>query len=158
LAEVQAFRPDWSRYALLWVRMAFGAHSAISGLNHFVPIFDIGGGGDPALSPIGPIMGELIHVGLYDLVKVIELVVGICLLTNRFVPLAAAVELPISAVIAYLCIVVDGTPHIIFSGVREIGFNLFILACYADYFLPLITANARVRPIWQPPFLRSTRP
>ena len=103
-------------------------------------------------------MGELIHIGLYDVVKVIEVVVGICLLTNRFVPLAAAVELPISVVIAYLCIFVDGSPNIIFSGAREIGFNLFILACYADYFLPLITSKAEVRPIWRHPFLRSARP
>jgi uncharacterized membrane protein YphA (DoxX/SURF4 family) len=156
--EAEAFRPDWTRYALLWVRMAFGAHSAISGINHFMPIFDIGGGGDPALSPIGPFMGELIHIGLYDVVKVIEVVVGICLLTNRFVPLAAAVELPISVVIAYLCIFVDGSPNIVFSGVREIGFNLFILACYADYFLPLVTSQAKVRPIWRRPFLGSAKP
>jgi uncharacterized membrane protein YphA (DoxX/SURF4 family) len=138
---------DWTGYALLWVRMAFGAHSLISGLNNFVPLFALSSG-DPALSPIGPFMGELIHIGLYDVVKVIETVVGICLLTNRFVPLAAAIELPISFVIAYLCIVVDGSPNIMFSGFREIGFNLFILACYADYFLPIVAWKAKVRPLW----------
>jgi len=138
---------DWTGYALLWVRMAFGAHSLISGLNNFVPLFELSNG-DPSLSPIGPFMGDLIHIGLYDVVKVIETLVGICLLTNRFVPLAAVIELPISVVIAYLCIFVDGSPVIMFSGFREIGFNLFILACYADYFLPIVAWKARVRPLW----------
>ncbi len=158
MSEAQAFQIDWTRYALLWVRMAFGAHSLISGLNHFVPIFDIGGGGDPALSPIGPFMGQLIEIGLYDLVKVIEMTVGICLLANRFVPLAAAIELPISVIIAYLCFFVDGSPNIVFSGAREIGFNLFILACYADYFLPLVTPKAKMRPLWRAPYLRTSSP
>jgi uncharacterized membrane protein YphA (DoxX/SURF4 family) len=128
--------------------MAFGAHSLISGLNHFVPIFDIGGGGDPALSPIGPFMGELIATGIYDVVKLVELAVGICLLAGRFVPLAALVELPISIVIAWLCFFVDGTPNIVFSGAREIGFNLIILAFYGRYFLPLLNPWAKRAPIW----------
>lgn len=143
-----AWRPDWGRYALLWARMAFGSHSLLSGLNHFIPIFAIGGGGDPALSPIGPLMGELIHIGLYDVVKVIEIAVGLCLLANRFVPLAALVELPISTVIAYLCVFVDGTPNILFSGLREIGLNLFILAFYAGHLLPLTRPRPRLAPIW----------
>lgn len=153
MAQAQAAgdRIDWTGYALLWVRMAFGAHSLISGLNNFVPLFALSNG-DPSLSPIGPFMGELIHVGLYDVVKVIEMLIGICLLANRFVPLAAAVELPISVVIAYLCIVVDGSPNIVFSGLREIGVNLFILACYADCFLPIAAWKAKMRPLWRSPY------
>ena len=150
-------RVDWLAYALLWVRMAFGSHSFVSGFNNFVPIFALSGG-DPSLSPIGPFMGQLIEIGLYDVVKAIEMIVGICLLANRFVPLAAAVELPISVVIAYLCFFVDGSPNIVFSGVREIGFNLFILACYADYFLPIAAWKAKVRPVWRPPYLGSHGP
>lgn len=142
-----AWKPAWGGYALLWLRLAFGSHSLISGLNHFVPLFALSSG-DPGLSPIGPFMGELIQIGLYDLVKAIEIGVGACLLANRFVPLAALVELPISAVIAYLCIVVDGSPNIVFSGLREIAFNLLILAFYAEYFRPLAAAKARVRPLW----------
>jgi len=148
MRRATAWQPDWGRYALLWARMAFGSHSLISGLNHFVPIFSIGGGADPSLSPIDPFMDELIRIGLYDAVKLIEMLVGICLLANRFVPLAALVELPISVVIAYLCFFVDRTPNIIFSGVREIGLNLFILACYAGHLLPLADWKARYRPIW----------
>lgn len=144
-----AWKPDWLGYALLWVRMAFGSHSLISGLNNFVPLFSIGGGGDPALSPIGPFMGELIAIGVYDLVKAIEMVVGICLLANRFVLAAALVELPISIVIAWLCFFVDGTPNIVFSGAREIGFNLFIVACYGRHLLPLAAPRPALAPIWR---------
>lgn len=147
-ARSVGWRPDWGRYALLWVRMAFGSHSLISGLNHFLPLFSIDGGGDPALSPIGPLMGELMATGLYDGVKLVETAVGICLLANRFVPLAALVELPISVVIAWLCLFVDESPNIVFSGLREISFNLFILACYAGYFRPVVAWKADVRPVW----------
>lgn len=157
MSGTSSWKPDWTAYALLWVRMAFGSHSLISGLNNFVPIFALSGG-DPSLSPIGPFMGQLIEIGLYDVVKAIEMVVGVCLLANRFVPLAAAIELPISVVIAYLCFFVDGSPNIMFSGAREIGFNLFILACYADTFLPIVAAKAKVRPIWRSPYLRSDGP
>ncbi len=142
------WQPDWGGYVLLWVRMAFGAHSLISGLNHFVPLFDIGGGGDPSLSPIGPFMGALIATGLYTVVKLVETIVGICLLTNRFVALAAIVELPISIVIAWLCFFVDGTPNIVFSGAREITFNLIILAFYGRHYLPLLAPRPEVKPIW----------
>lgn len=149
MLAAREWRPDWSGYVLLWVRMAFGSHSLISGLNHFVPLFDIGGGGDPALSPIGPFMGELLATGIYDVVKLVELAVGICLLANRFVPLAALVELPISIVIAWLCFFVDGSPNIVFSGAREIGFNLIILAFYGRYFVPLLNPWAKRAPIWE---------
>lgn len=146
--HAERWNPDWARYALLWVRMAFGSHSLVSGLNNFVPLFSIAGGGDPALSPIGPFMGELISTGLYDVVKLVELAVGICLLVNRFVPLAALVELPISLVIAWLCFFVDGSPNIVFSGAREIGFNLIILAFYGRYFLPLLNPVAKRATLW----------
>ncbi len=147
MAEVRSSKPGWEYYALLWVRMAFGSHSLISGLNHFVPMFALSNG-DAALSPIGPFMGEMSHLGLYGLVKVIELTVGACLLANRFVLLAAVVELPISVVIGYLCIVVDGSPGIVFSGVREVGFNLFILACFAGYLKPIFAWKADLRTVW----------
>ena len=149
VAATAASGTGWSRYVLLWVRMAFGSHSLISGFNNFVPIFDIGGGGDPALSPIGPFMGQLIASGLYDVVKLVEMAVGICLLLGRFVPLAALAELPISLVIAWLCFFVDGSPNIVFSGAREIGFNLIILAFYGRHFLPLLDSKLPVRPIWE---------
>jgi len=151
MASAAAWRPDWGRYALLWARMAFGSHSLISGLNHFVPLFSIGGGGDPSLSPIGPFMDEMIRIGLYDVVKIVETGVGVCLLANRFVLLAALAELPISIVIAYLCLFVDRTPNIVFSGLREIGLNLFILACYAGHLLPLAAWKPRYRPLWALP-------
>lgn len=145
---MDAAHPRWLAYALLWVRMAFGAHSLISGLNNFVPLFALSNG-DPGLSPIGPFMGELIQLGLYDVVKAIEMIVGLCLLANRFVLAAALVELPISVVIAWLCIVVDRNPNIVFSGIREIGFNLFLLACYGRHLAPLLALRPALAPIWR---------
>ncbi len=148
----RASRLDWAAYGVLWVRMAFGSHALISGLNSFVPLFALGGGADP--SPIAAFQNEMTRVGLYEFIKVIEVVVGTLLLSNRLVAFAAVIEMPITVAISYLCIFVDGRPGIAFSGAREIFFNAVLLVAYSKYFLPLLDWRAEYSPIWS---LRSNR-
>lgn len=136
----------WSVYAVLWVRIAFGFHALISGLNYFVPLFPLSGG--PGPSPIESFQTEMMGIGMYGMIKGVEVVVGVFLLANRLVPLMVIVEMPITVAIAYLCFVVDRSPGIVFSGAREVFFNCVLLAAYADYFLPLLAWRARYSPIW----------
>ncbi|MBL8551254.1 MAG: hypothetical protein JNJ73_14815 [Hyphomonadaceae bacterium] len=136
----------WTVYFVLWCRMAFGLHAFISGLNYFVPLFALSGG--PGPSPIGEFQSAMTDIGMYGLIKAIEMVVGAFLLANRLVPLMALIEMPITIAIAYLCFVVDRSPNIMFSGAREVFFNSVLLAAYADYFLPLFAWRARYSPIW----------
>ena len=139
---------DWAAYGVLWVRIAFGSHALITGLNYFIPLFPLGSG--PGPSPNGAFQDEMTRIGLYEFVKVIEVLVGLCLLANRFVALAALVEMPITIAIGYLCIFVDGSPGIVFSGIREIFFNSVLLAAYSNYFLPLLDWRSKYSPIWAP--------
>ena len=60
-------------------------------------------------SPVGHFMVELDKVGLYPLVKYIEFTLGLLALANRFTPLVAVMEFPITVMIAYLNIVVEGS-------------------------------------------------
>jgi uncharacterized membrane protein YphA (DoxX/SURF4 family) len=133
-------------YVVLWVRIAFGAHSLLSGLNHFFGFLPL-----PPIdaSPAGAFVAEMTRMGLYDMIKVIECVVGACLLLNLFVPLALLLEFPITISIFHLSVFVDGGPRQLFTGPRELFYNTFLLAAYAGYFLPMLKARAALWPIWQ---------
>jgi hypothetical protein len=134
------------KYVVLWVQIAFGAHSLLSGLNHFLEFLPL-----PPIdaSPAGPFVAAMAEIGLYDFIKVVECVVGVCLLVNVFVPVALLIEFPITVSIFYLSIFVDGATRPTFTGWRELFYNTFLLTAYAGYFLPLLKWRIPQRPLWQ---------
>jgi hypothetical protein len=134
------------RYVVLWVRIAFGAHSLLSGLNHFFQFLPL-----PPIdaSPAGAFVAEMTRIGLYDLIKVVECVVGACLLLNAWVPLALLLEFPITVSIFQLSVFVDGGSRPTFTGSRELFYNLFLMAAYAGYFLPLLNRRNQLRELWR---------
>jgi len=139
-------RSGWTAYAILWLRIAFGVHSLVSGLNYFVQIVP------PAaihLSPAAPFVAALDSIGLFAGIKVVEVVVGICLLFNIYVPLALVLEMPTTLSIFYLNTFVDAMPRQLYTGPKELFFNLILIAAYSAYFLPLLTARAEYTPIWR---------
>jgi len=134
------------RYLILWVRWVFGAHTLFSGLNYFFNFFP----GPPIdVSPAGPFVAAMTHVGLYDLIKVIEVVVGAALLLNWYVPLALIVELPITIGIFQLDVIIDHTPRPLLIGTRELLFNLFLMAAYAGQYRALLTRRAPLSELWR---------
>ena len=85
-------------YLIIWIRVFLGAHALLSGLNHFFEFFPL----PPVdLSPAGAFVSAMTEVGLYDVIKVVEVVVGFCLVFNFFVPLALILEFPITLFTAY---------------------------------------------------------
>lgn len=136
----------WPAYLILWVRIAFGAHSLLSGINYFYPLIPL-----PALivSPAGNFVAEMEAVGLYTGIKVVEVIVGICLLTNRYVPLALLMEFPTSVSIFYLNTFVDGAPRQLFTGPREIIMNGVLILAYWPYYRALLTHKAIYSPLWR---------
>jgi hypothetical protein len=133
-------------YIVLWVRIAFGAHSLLSGLNHFFGFLPL-----PPIdaSPAGAFVAEMSRIGLYDMIKFVECGVGVCLLLNVFVPLALVLEFPITVSIFHLNVFIDGGPRQLITGPRELFYNTFLLAAYAGYYLPMLKAKAGLLPIWQ---------
>jgi len=139
-------RSGWTAYAILWLRIAFGVHSLVSGLNYFFPLVP------PAaihLSPAAPFVAALDDVGLFFWIKLVEVAVGVLLLLNLYVPLALVMEMPTTLSIFYLNTFVDAMPRQLYTGPKELFLNLILIAAYSAYFLPLLTAKAEYTPIWR---------
>jgi uncharacterized membrane protein YphA (DoxX/SURF4 family) len=86
------------KYAVWFVRLVFAAWMIPAGLNHFIPLFP---------QPMGtkPLSHELIVAlldsHLFDLVKAVELLAGIAVLTGLYAPLALIVCMPVSFCVFY---------------------------------------------------------
>src|SRR5215472_12933058 len=86
------------KYALWFVRLVFAAWMIPAGLNHFVPLFP---------QPMGtkPLSHELIVAlldsHLFDIVKAVELIAGISVLTGFFMPLGLILCMPVSFCVFY---------------------------------------------------------
>jgi len=81
------------KYAVWFARIVFAAWMIPAGLNHFVRLFPQPMGSQPLSHEL--IVG-LIDSHLFDLVKAVELIAGICVLTGFYVPLALIVCMPVS--------------------------------------------------------------
>lgn len=133
------------RYVMLWIQMAFGMHSLISGLNYFLEFLPL----PRVMHPIaGPFVDSMTAMGLFDLVKLVEVLVGFALIFNRFVPLALIAELPTSITISWMSVIVVHSPRAVYTGLKEILFNLILLAWFAGWFTPLLRPRLDGRPLW----------
>ena len=130
-------------YAVMWLRLFFGAHLAYSSLRYFL-LFEP----QPVVPGVG---GEFVqamtHMGLFPLIKAMEGLVGACLIADLFVPLLLLAELPISVNIFYLNTIVVGTPRQLISGPQEILMNLLLISAYLSYYRPLLRMHTK--PTWQ---------
>ena len=109
-------------------RILFAAHLLYSGGAYIFFGWVPSAMGDPN-SPVGRFMVELDNVGLYPLVKYIEFFPGLLALSNRFTPLAAVMEFPITVIIAYLNIFVESAlaSRHLYTGVQELVINGIVL-------------------------------
>jgi putative oxidoreductase len=138
------------KYAVLAARYYFGAHTFISGINHYLLFFP-----DPLpMKPemTGRFMTVLVDSGMYDVCKGIEIVAGLLLLLGRWVPLALILEAPVTMIIFYLSIYMTGSPRTVFTGWREAVLNFGLLAAYWGYFRPIFfQPNLPLKPFWRDP-------
>lgn len=133
-------------YLIIGLRGFFGGHSLLSGLNYFVEFVPT----PKVTHPLaGPFIDSMTAMGFFDVVKVTETAVGICLLTGLFVPLALVLEMPISVSIFFTSVIVVHSDRSVITGSREILVNLVLLAAYAGYYLPMLRMRAVSRPIWR---------
>jgi riboflavin transporter len=144
------------KYVVLWFRIFYGAHLTYSAVRyylvfapqslldavHYKPLGAI-------THPVaGPFVDALTATGIYHVVKTVELVVGVALLLNLFVPLMLVVEMPISVVIFILNFFVVGTERQLFSGPQEIFLNLLLIVFYSSYYRPLLKPIVPPLPLW----------
>ena len=81
------------KYAVWVVRLIFAAWMIPAGLNHFIPLFPQPMGSQPLSHEL---IVALLDSHLFDLVKVVELLAGLSVLTGFYTPLALIVCMPVS--------------------------------------------------------------
>lgn len=115
-------------------RLVFGGWWLFSGLMHFLW---------PGIQPLGDepaaiaFTKALMVSGLFDWIKVIEIVLGITMLLNRAMPLTVIALVPLNVVIVYWNFVLDeGVVEWTF-GALTVVLNLALAWPWREYFRPL---------------------
>lgn len=127
------------------MRLYLGAWMIMSGTSYWLTQFGL-----PTIfpQPVGntPLSSQMlvtmIEVGLFDVVKTCEIVGGLMLLFNRFVPLGLIICLPISAVVWYNAIILNHRVDRLFNptymGVMCFYMNILVMLAYVKYYAPLL--------------------
>lgn len=143
-------RTDVTKWQIAtWLRVVFGMHLIYSGaafvLFHYLPpVFN-----QPETA-FGRFHLSLAEMGLYPIVKWIELILGVFVLSNRFVPLAAVMEVPITVIISYSNIFVMGPieHRHIYTGIQELSLNVAVLVSYGAYYRTMLYPRTRPQWLW----------
>jgi hypothetical protein len=132
------------RYVAVFVRYYFGLHCVASGANYYLHFSKTGKMLDPATIMF---QQSIEMIGIYPGIKTLELVVGLCLVLNRFVPLALILEFPVSVTIFVLALYQGWNIHLL-TGIKEVALNAFLFAAYAGYYLQILKGRADQKPLW----------
>jgi uncharacterized membrane protein YphA (DoxX/SURF4 family) len=131
------------RYAIWFVRLVYAAWLVPAGLNHFYPLFPQPMGNQPLSTEV---ITALIDSGLFDLVKAVELVAGLCILFGWRVPLALLAMLPISFNVWYWDVPLQGwgSPSAPY-GWAVLGCNMLLILVYWRSYQPMFARTAQPR-------------
>ena len=116
-------------------RIVFGGWWLFSGFMPFV---------DPAWQPLGQEQAAIdfslamIDSGLMTVVKIFEILIGIAILANRFMPLAIVALVPLNVVIVYWNFVLDEGVIEYTFGALSIVFNAILAWPWRHYFWQLL--------------------
>lgn len=139
------------KIVLHFFRLYLGGWMIISGTSYWLTqaglptIFPQPVGNMPLSSQM---LVTMIEVGLFDVVKTLEIVCGVLLMVNRMVPLAVVLALPISGVVWYNAIILNLRTDRLFSptymGVMCFYMSIFLALGYIRYFAPLFTWKTKL--------------
>lgn len=130
-------------------RLYLGAWMIVSGSSYwlhklgFQPIFPQPFGSLPDSSKM---LITFVEVGLFDLVKTLEIVGGLMLVCNMFVPLGLVILFPISGMVFFNAIFLnqryDGILSVTYMGTATLYMNVILLLAYIRYYLPMLSFNS----------------
>ncbi len=120
------------KYAVWFARFVFAAWMIPAGLNHFVPLFPQPMGSQPLSHEL---IVALIDSHLFDIVKAVELLAGLCVLTGFYAPLALILCMPVSFCVFYWDAPLEGwgSRAAIFGYAALLCNVLLCLACFRSY-------------------------
>lgn len=123
------------------LRILFGLHFFLNGLNFFLHFFNIPLPHNPVAVNFVKAMNDTGIV--FEAVKVVEVTTGIALLVNRFVPLALVVALPVSVNVFFVDVFLVGTwfgGYVL--GIGTLLLNVLLLFAYLRYYRPMLSMKA----------------
>ena len=131
------------KYGVWFIRLLFAAWMIPAGLNHFIPLFP---------QPMGtkPLSHELI-VALLDshlfyLVKAVELLAGISVLTGFYTPLALVVCMPVSFCVFFWDTPLEGwTSRAAIFGISVLVCNVLLCLTYLRSYRSMFAARSQPR-------------
>ena len=124
------------KYVVLAGRIIFGGWFIYAGLNHWLH-FTPQPYGEHDVSV--QLTAALIQSGLFDLVKAVEAIAGLLILTGVFTPLALVVVSPVSVCVGYFNLVLEHNGAVNYvAGGHVLGINALLLLAYLDSYRPLL--------------------
>lgn len=133
------------KLTLLATRIFLGLFLLANGLNfwfHWLPITP------PESEKATRLMDGLVFSGLFGVVKYVEVLTGIALLANRYVPLALAAMLPLSVVISFVDFILIATPEASTFAVLLVVPQALLMLAHIKAYLPILTVRS------EPTFMR----
>ena len=131
------------KYATWFVRLVFAAWMIPAGLNHFVPLFPQPMGSQPLSHEL---IVALLDSHLFDIVKAVELIAGICVLTGIYTPLALVACMPVSFCVFYWDTPLEGwgSPAS-FYGEAVLICNCLLCLAHINSYRAMFTLRAKPR-------------
>jgi uncharacterized membrane protein YphA (DoxX/SURF4 family) len=132
---------DLMKYAVWFVRLAFAAWMIPAGVNHFYRIFNQPMGSQPLSHEL---IVALIDSHLFDVVKLVELLAGISVLTGFYMPLALLICMPVSFNVFWWDAPLEGWgSRAALFGYSVLGCNLFLCVAYIRSYRPMFAWSAK---------------
>jgi len=128
------------KYAVWFVRLVFASWMIPAGLNHFISLFPQPMGTQPLSQEL---IIALLDSHLFDLVKAVELLAGVCVLFGFYTPLALLVCMPVSFCVFYWDAPLEGwgSSAALYGYAALLSNVLLCLAWYQSY-RPMVTLRA----------------
>lgn len=127
-------------WAVVVARVLLGLPFLVFGLNHFLNFMPMSPPPDLPENAV-KFTTALYASGYLDVVKVLEVVGGVILLSGRFVPLGVTILTPVAVNILLTEVVLMGKPGL---GVVLVGLCIFLVWAYRSHFAPVFAAKPRI--------------
>ena len=129
------------RYAVWFVRLLFAAWMIPAGLNHFISLFP---------QPMGTqelsheLIVALLDSHLFDLVKAVEFLAGVCVLFGFYAPLALVICITVSFCVFYWDAPLEGWgSRAAWYGWAALLSTVLLCLSYYKNYLPMVTLRAQ---------------
>ena len=126
------------KWAVIVARVFLGLVFVVFGVNAFLNFIPI----PPLPDPVQTYMKIMFLESHYlHVVKVLEIVCGLMLLSGKLVPFSLSILTPIAVNILLFEVFIAGSPG---PGVLWLALCVFLIYAYRSYFLPLFTMDAKI--------------